>query len=204
MNSSLAPRVGMRPRGISGRQGIRTPISRRKTALAVRPGKPYPATFRTKFVVERVVQSFPLSAEGEGVEPSRLIARPISNRVPSPFGLPFRIPDHHASERKSRTSAASTRLEWTAGESNPDFLVAGQASSRWTSSPSCLQKGPPENRTRSPSLPREECSEHTRGPFHRIQPSHEVIPEGVEPPFPLCKRGVVAIGPRDVCFAKNQ
>ena len=29
-------------------------------------------------------------AEGEGVEPSRLIARPSSSRVPSPFGLPFR------------------------------------------------------------------------------------------------------------------
>jgi hypothetical protein len=30
-------------------------------------------------------------AEGEGVEPSRLIARLISNQVPSPFGLPFQI-----------------------------------------------------------------------------------------------------------------
>ncbi len=30
------------------------------------------------------------SAEGEGVEPSRLIARPNSSRVPSPLGLPFR------------------------------------------------------------------------------------------------------------------
>src|SRR5262249_49548392 len=30
-----------------------------------------------------------LPAEGEGVEPSRLIARPDSSRVPSPFGLPF-------------------------------------------------------------------------------------------------------------------
>ncbi len=30
-----------------------------------------------------------LGAEGEGVEPSRLIARPISSRVPSPIGLPF-------------------------------------------------------------------------------------------------------------------
>ena len=29
-------------------------------------------------------------AEGEGVEPSRLIARPSSSRVPSPIGLPFR------------------------------------------------------------------------------------------------------------------
>ena len=32
----------------------------------------------------------PAPAEGEGVEPPRLIARPISNRVPSPIGLPFR------------------------------------------------------------------------------------------------------------------
>ena len=30
------------------------------------------------------------SAEGEGVEPSRLVARPGSGRVPSPVGLPFR------------------------------------------------------------------------------------------------------------------
>ena len=30
-------------------------------------------------------------AEGEGVEPSRLIARLISNQMPSPFGLPFRF-----------------------------------------------------------------------------------------------------------------
>ena len=26
-------------------------------------------------------------------------------------------------------------LQWSAGELNPDFLVAGQASSRWTSTP---------------------------------------------------------------------
>ena len=31
------------------------------------------------------------SAEGEGVEPSRLVARPGSSRVPSPVGLPFRL-----------------------------------------------------------------------------------------------------------------
>ncbi len=31
-----------------------------------------------------------IPAEGEGVEPSRLIARPSSSRVPSPFGLPSR------------------------------------------------------------------------------------------------------------------
>ena len=32
-----------------------------------------------------------LAAEGEGVEPSRLVARPGSGRVPSPVGLPFRV-----------------------------------------------------------------------------------------------------------------
>src|SRR5207302_666887 len=36
-------------------------------------------------------QSRGLRAEREGVEPSRLIARPDSSRVPSPFGLPFPI-----------------------------------------------------------------------------------------------------------------
>jgi hypothetical protein len=35
-----------------------------------------------------IPQAFP-EAEGEGVEPSRLIARPSSSRVPSPVGLPF-------------------------------------------------------------------------------------------------------------------
>ncbi len=30
-----------------------------------------------------------IKAEGEGVEPSRLIARPLSGRLPSPIGLPF-------------------------------------------------------------------------------------------------------------------
>src|SRR5262245_20480868 len=36
-------------------------------------------------------QSRKKQAEGEGVEPSRLIARPGSGRVPSPIGLSFRV-----------------------------------------------------------------------------------------------------------------
>ena len=56
--------------------------------------------------------------------------------------------------------------QWTAGESNPDLRRAMPVSSRWTSSPFekrnqwgdrrpiPLIEGPPENRTRSPSLPR--------------------------------------------------
>ena len=40
-------------------------------------------------------------AEGEGVEPSRLIARPLSRRLPSPIDLTFRI---QSSGRRDRTS----------------------------------------------------------------------------------------------------
>ena len=36
-------------------------------------------------------QSRKKKAEGEGIEPSRLIARPGSGRVPSPIGLSFRV-----------------------------------------------------------------------------------------------------------------
>ena len=35
----------------------------------------------------------------------------------------------------SFTLPPSSFPKWTAGESNPDLLVASQASSRWTSSP---------------------------------------------------------------------
>jgi hypothetical protein len=41
-------------------------------------------------------------AEGEGVEPSRLIARPVSSRVPSPFGLPFPIVELRRQESNPR------------------------------------------------------------------------------------------------------
>jgi hypothetical protein len=39
-------------------------------------------------------------AEGEGVEPSRLIVRPVSSGVPSPIGLPFRLPSLHLHKRR--------------------------------------------------------------------------------------------------------
>ena len=47
-------------------------------------------------------QSRGLQAEGEGVEPSRLIARPGSSRVPSPFGLPFPIVELRRQESNLR------------------------------------------------------------------------------------------------------
>jgi hypothetical protein len=87
--------------------------------------------------------------------------------------------------------------EWTAGESNPDFLVAGQVSSRWTSSP-LFSKPRSARESNSVHLPTTEaCRQRTRGPYAFMNESQSVVPEGVEPPFPLCRRGVVAIGPRD-------
>src|SRR5262249_61507945 len=47
-------------------------------------------------------QSRKTQAEGEGVEPSRLIARPGSGRVPSPIGLSFLIVELRRQESNLR------------------------------------------------------------------------------------------------------
>ncbi len=39
--------------GASGRQGSRTLIPRRETALAERPGQPYPATFQREDILNQ-------------------------------------------------------------------------------------------------------------------------------------------------------
>ena len=41
----------------------------------------------------------------------------------------------HAAIKKKRLLCVYLTLKWTAGELNPDFLVANQMSCRWTSSP---------------------------------------------------------------------
>ncbi len=52
-----------------------------------------------------------------------------------------------------------------ARESNPDLLLARQASFRWTSRPSPLNRqGPPGARTRTTSLPRRHAASNTCGP----------------------------------------
>jgi hypothetical protein len=54
--------------------------------------------------------------------------------------------------------------EWTAGESNPDLLVASQASSRWTSSPLFIETRSARE-SNSVHLPTTEaCRQRTRGP----------------------------------------
>jgi hypothetical protein len=92
-DSSLGPRCdgplhhqGARAEG----KGFEPSFHKRETALAVRPGQPYPATFRF----------------------------------------------------------ADTIPQWTTGESNPDFLVASQASFRWTSSPFLIESSRRESNPR--------------------------------------------------------
>ncbi len=166
----------------------------------MRPGQPYPATFQVgqlfrrrrircqllendDFLArsdhsydesprEKSLGCFGLPAEGEGVEPSRLIARPISNRVPSPFGLPFRVKKVRPRIElgpplyKRGMQPAHPRTPWffsvvksSRRESNPRFLFVREAS---------LAVGP-----------RDVMLQMDR--------------RGVEPRFPGCKAGVVPL-----------
>ena len=80
-------------------------LPRSRTALAERPGQPYPATFRIQ----------------------RVVSGPTGNRTRIPACRASVMPLDHEPIR---------RCQWTAGELNPDLLVATQMSCRWTSSPS--------------------------------------------------------------------
>ena len=64
-----------------------------------------------------------MPAEREGVEPSRLVARPFSGRLPSPVGLPFRL-------LRSLTLPAHQK-ESTQRELNPHVLHGKQAGCRY-------------------------------------------------------------------------
>lgn len=82
------------------------------------------------------------SAEGTGFEPaSQLSENRVSTAArPTISGyLPYRC-ERVAVEKLMRLNMSTlacsfTPSEWTAGESNPDCLLARQESSRWTSSP---------------------------------------------------------------------
>src|SRR5580700_4629420 len=80
--------------------------------------------------------AFPKQAEGKGFEPSSARGRNRLSRAARPTVsgyLPFFA---------SRYLFCRQTAEWTAGESNPDFLVASQASSRLTSSPGWRVESP--------------------------------------------------------------
>ena len=102
----------------------------------------------------------------------------------------------------------NAEIEWTAGDLNPggtplgSLLGANQVSCHWTSRPRSARAQQRSARDSNPNhLPTTEaCRPRTCGPFRRSRfrvTINPVVPEGIEPPFPLCKRGVVAAGPRD-------
>ena len=89
-----------------------------------------------------------LSAEGGGIEPyptpfpGRLVStqrpEPVrlpSNSVDSPGIEPGLPPCHSGVFSLDHEPVQLVQLQWTAEELNPDLLVAGQVSCRWTSSP---------------------------------------------------------------------
>jgi hypothetical protein len=119
--------------------------------------------------------SNPHSPQGNRVSSA---ARPtVSGYLPSSFNVVTTRVDRRGVE--PRFSAC--KAEVLPLDQQPIFNVANQ--------------GPPENRTRSGSL---QESHAASALADRISSQIlGVVPEGVEPPFPLCKRGVVAIGPRD-------
>jgi hypothetical protein len=64
-------------------------------------------------------------AEGEGVEPSRLIARPFSGRLPSPIGLPFRSSCGGRNRTCNRLLNREPPYHWATPQTSP----------RWDSDP---------------------------------------------------------------------
>jgi hypothetical protein len=126
-----------------------------------------------------------IKAEGEGVEPSRLIARPISNRVPSPFGLPFRIFDCACAHRR---------------DGSPPVIAVNQVSLIALTTGQCLASGRQGIRT---LIPRRETALAVRPgqPYPATFP--KVDRRGVEPRFPACKAGVVPLDQQPVLFSQR-
>ena len=102
--------------------GSRTLISVRKTALAERPGQPYPATFRKWTHRES--------------NPDLQSAELVSSRWTM---SPFQSGEWGSNPRSPASKAGglplSYPLKWTARDLHPHFRRAGPAPSSWTSSP---------------------------------------------------------------------
>ena len=115
-------------------------------------------------------QSRGLQAEGEGVEPSRLIARPGSSRVPSPIGLPFLVRAPAAG-----IEPASSRL--TAGYSYQHELHRNRR---------VRQSGWPDSNRRFPAP---KAGGLPGFPTSRVVSFTDKCPAGVEPARPPWRGG---------------
>ena len=140
-------------------------------------------------------------AEGKGVEPSsRRAGTALAEQPGQPYPATFRtLVDPPGIEPGSPVCQTGVvpldhepfAFKWTAGESNPDFLLARQVSSRWTRSPCCCFQR--SVRELNPAfLPTEQtCCRNT------YRPNHRVTPDRVELPLPARHPDVFAVGPRD-------
>ena len=114
-------------------------------------------------------------AEGEGVEPSRLIARPFSGRLPSPIGLPFRSSCGGRNRTCNRLLNREPPYHWATPQKsgrwdlNPRFPVPETADSRLSY---VLSRAPSGNRTRTSCMASRQAAVTSRV---------QVGPEGLEP-----------------------
>jgi hypothetical protein len=129
---------------------------------------------QSRRIISPTVES---SAEGEGVEPSRLIARPISSRVPSPIGLPFR-----SSSRNQTLTAARA----PAGGLEPPIVALTRRCltiwpHRYREGFFLVQSGWPDSNRRSPAP--------EAGGLARLSHIPIKCPAGVEPAHPPWQGG---------------
>jgi hypothetical protein len=102
-------------------------------------------------------QSRELQAEGEGVEPSRLIARPTSNRVPSHIGLSFRDDPAWDSSTGGRSRTSNRRLNrappyrWATPVLVREVGMAGFEPALSCSQGRRIEPGFPTSRTKCPA-----------------------------------------------------
>ncbi len=128
---------------ISGRQGNRTLITLWRICLAGRPSEP-------------VSGYLPFVCFVSGVTENR------TRRVSRELG-------RHAIAVSSRWTITPTH-QWTAGESNPDYLSANQVSFHWTSSPCCFIERSVRELNSAFLLTTQVCCRNTYRPFIESDP----------------------------------
>jgi hypothetical protein len=136
---------------------------------------------------------FPLHHRGDGIERKARDSNPhspwgnrISNAAQPTVSGYLPNPSLRTRERPSGPPGSRTPISWLQARCRP---VGPAALFDQTKVRPRIELGPPPYHGGMPPT-------HPRTRFLFTDPK-SVVPEGVEPPFPLCKRGVVAIGPRD-------
>ena len=158
-------------------------------------------------------QSRDMPAEGEGVEPPRLIARPGSGRVPSPIGLSFHIVQFSSGGRNRTCVLPVNSRVLVPARAPPESKVQTVGMAGFEPAISCSQGRRigqaflhPES-SRLPTSAQRESNPHVRhgkAVGYRYIMGTIAVPElsrnrehrvGVEPTSPPYKSGIFAAGP---------